>query len=280
MMSVPVDHHYLPQFYLSRWTRGGKLYRYVRPVAGRPVHQKKVSPRGTGYQAHLYAYSNCHNPEHKQRLELDFFRHVDDRAAVALRKLDAGERGSAIDKAGLIQFVLSLMHRSPVRIQHLRKELSHRMSDVRDFTASDSGHAAMIADHINDLLSDLCSSREMIEFIYGMTVYRIEASGKGALLTCDMPLLLSQGLKREDGFIMFPYAPDKLAIFAHNERTAWAFSSQDGTALIHAINYSMALQARHVVIASDSSARGFIERRFDPYAPPLPDDGLHRWVVP
>lgn len=280
MMSVPVNHHYLPQFYLSRWTRGEKLYRYVRPVAGRRVHQKKVSPRGIGYQANLYAYSDGQSPEHKQRRELDFFRQVDERAAVALTKLDAGERGSAIDKAGLIQFVLSLMHRSPVRIQLLRKELSLRMSDVRHFDASDSGHAAMIADHVNDLLSDLCSSREMIEFIYGMTVYRIEALGQGALLTCDMPLLLSQGLKREDGFIMFPYAPNKLAILAHNERTAWAFSSQDGTALIHAINDSLALQARHVMIASDSSARGLIEQRFDPYAPPPPGDGLHRWVVP
>ncbi|GAC1612917.1 MAG: DUF4238 domain-containing protein [Novosphingobium sp.] len=279
-MSVPVDHHYLPQFYLSRWTRGGKLYRYVRPVAGRPVHQKKVSPRAIGYQPHLYAYSDGDSPEHKQRLELDFFRHVDDRAAVALTKLDAGECGSAIDKAGLIQFVLSLMHRSPVRIQHLREELSKRMSDVSDFDASDSRHATMIADHVNDLLSDLCSSQEMIEFIYGMTVYRIEARGKGTLLTCDMPLLLSQGIKRDDGFIMFPYAPNKLAIFAHNERTAWAFSSQDGTALINAVNDSLALQARHVVIASDSSGREFIEQRFAPYAPPPPGDGLHRWVVP
>jgi len=279
-MSVPVDHHYLPQFYLSRWTRGGKLYRYVRPVAGRPVHQKKVSPRATGYQAHLYAYSDGDTPEQRQRLELDFFRHVDDRAAVALMKLDAGQRGSAIDKAGLIQFVLSLMHRSPLRIQHLRNELSQRMSDVCDFDQSDRGHAAMVADHVNDLLRELCSSREMIEFIYRMKVYRIEAQGKCAMLTCDMPLLLSQGLKREDGFIMFPYAPDKLAIFAHSERTAWAFSSQDGTALINAINDSLVLQARHVMIASNSSARGFIEQRFDPFAPPPPGDGLHRWVVP
>jgi hypothetical protein len=280
MMSVPVDHHYLPQFYLSRWTRGGKLYRFVRPVPGRPVHQKKVSPRGTGYQTDLYAYSDGESPEHRQRLELDFFQRVDDRAAVALQKLDAGERGSAIDKAGLIQFVLSLMHRSPVRIQNLRDELSQRMSDVRDFDSRDPAHAAMISDHVNDLLSELCSSRDMVGFIYGMTVYRIETRGEGALLTCDMPLLLSQGLKREDGFIMFPYAPDKLAIFAQKERTAWAFSSQDGTALIHAINDSLALQARHVMIASNSSARGFIEQRFDPYAPPPPGDGLHRWVVP
>jgi Protein of unknown function (DUF4238) len=120
-MSVPVDHHYLPQFYLLRWTRAGKLYRYVRPFTGWPVYQKKVSPRGTGYQPHLYTYSDGYSPEHKVRLELDFFRHVDDRASTALTKLDAGERGSAIDKAGLIQFVLSLIHRSPARIQHLRR---------------------------------------------------------------------------------------------------------------------------------------------------------------
>ncbi len=154
------------------------------------------------------------------------------------------------------------------------------MSDVRDFDSNDPGHSAMVADHANDLLSELCSSREMIEFIGAMTVYRIAVRGEGTLLTCDMPLLLSQGLKREDGFIMFPYAPDKLAIFAHNERTAWAFSSQDGTALIHAINDSLSLQARHVIIASDISARGIIEQRFNPYAPPPPGDGLSRWVVP
>lgn len=277
---MPVDHHYLPQFYLSRWTRGGKLYRFVRPVPNRPVHQRKVSPRGIGYQPNLYAYSEGENPEHRQRLELDFFQRVDARAAVALKKLDARERGSATDKAGLIQFVLSLMHRSPVRIQHLRDQLSQRMSNAREFDPRDPCNSAMIADHVNDLLRELCSSREMIEFIYEMSVYRIEARGEGALLTCDMPLLLSQGLKRRDGFIMFPYAPKMLAIFAHSERTALAFSSQDGTALIDGINDALARQAKHVVIASNSCARELIERNFDPYAPSPPGDGLHRWVVP
>lgn len=279
-MSVPVDHHYLPQFYLSRWTRGGKLYRFVRPVVGQPVHQKKVSPRSVGYERNLYAYSDGQSPEHKQRLELDFLRHIDERAAVALAKLDAGERGSAIDKAGLIQFVLSMMHRSPVRIKTLREELSHRMSDVREFNGSNPAHGAMIADNVNDLLCDLCSSLEMIEFIFDMRVYRIQVGGRGALITSDMPLLLSPALKQEDGYIMFPYAPDKLAIFAHSEHTAWAFSSQDGTALINAINNSVATQARHVVISSDSSARGQIEEWFDPSAPMPAGDGLQRWVVP
>ncbi|WP_158586871.1 DUF4238 domain-containing protein [Aurantiacibacter zhengii] len=279
-MSVPIDHHYLPQFYLRRWTRGEKLYRYVRPRKGSAIHQKKVTPAAVGYQPHLYAYSDGTDEADRQRLETRFFQLIDDRAAAALAKVEEGQRGTAIDRVGLVQFLLSLLHRSPTRIEHLRDELAERMKSVPGFDASDPAQIMRIADSINDLLSDLISSRDMVPFVAEMRVFRVDVEAKVKLLTCDIPLMQSHGIKRPDAFLMLPYAPNRLLILAHDERVALSFSSQEKEALANAVNDAVVKQARQVVIASNDEARAFIEARFDPFSPPPPENGLLTWAAP
>ena len=279
-MSIPRDHHYLPQFYTGRWTVAGKVYRYVRPTPSGSLHQKNVAPAAVGYRRDLYAYSVAASEMSRQRLELEFFQAIDDRAAVALTKLDNSERGSVIDKVGLVQFVISLLHRSPSRIENLRTELEARMSDVRHFDPSNSIHQELIRDQINDLLTELISSTDVVRLIAHMKVFRIEVVAKHRLLTGDLPLMLSQGIAQPLGFLMFPYAPTKIAIIAHEEGVAAAFSTQDPDALAKAINDAVVTQAREVVIASDERSRRFIENRFAKNPEPIPGDGLMRWVVP
>ena len=40
-----------------------------------------------------------------------------------------------------------------------------------------------------------------------MKVFRIGVSSKHKLLTCDLPLMMSQGIAQPQGFLMFPYSP-------------------------------------------------------------------------
>lgn len=281
-MSIPIDHHYLPEFYLRRWTRTGKLYRYVRPVENAKLHQKKVAPSAVAYQPHLYSYSSGESDFERTRLEHSYFQQIDDRAAKALVKLENMERGSVIDHVGLVQFVISLLHRSPRRIEHLRQELTDRMLDVEEFDPKRDSDRNMIRDHVNDLLADLISSDTMIPEILGMKVFRVPVYARRKLLTCDIPIMLSQGTRNKGAFIMLPYAPDRLIIFAHEEEVALAFSTQDHEALANAINDAIVRQAQQVVIATDDVERAFIDDRFNPFMPPdgAGYDGLVRWLVP
>lgn len=279
-MSVPVDHHYLPQFYLRRWTRGGRLYRYVRPVADQPVHQKRVSPAAIAYERDLYAYSTGSTESERQRLEREILQRIDDRAAKAFAKIETLSQGSAVEHVGLVQFLLSLLHRSPSRLLHLRDELSARMADVPLFDPSSKEHQDLVRDQTNDLLTDLISSDETIPFMVRMKVYHVPIRSSEKLITGDLPLMLSDGIARPDAFLMLPYAPDKLIILAHNENAALAFSTQDPNALVQALNDAVARQARHVIIASDPSSRQLIEGLFDPFGKPVGGDGYLRWQVP
>lgn len=279
-MSIPREHHYLPQFYTARWATEGTMVRYARPAPDGSLHAKSVMPRAIGKQRDLYAFSTAANEAERQRLELEYFQPIDGRAAVALQKLDAGVPGSVTDKVGLVQFVISLMHRSPSRIKHLQAELSAKMIGTADFDPNNPKHQTMISDHINHLLSDLISSQNVVHLIAGMKVFRIEVQSRHKLLTGDIPLMLSQGLAHPLGFLMFPYAPNRVAIFAHDEGIARAFSSQDNDVLARALNDAVVRQAKEFVIAADDQSKRFVENRYLKDPEPVKGDGLLRWQAP
>lgn len=183
------------------------MVRYVRPRPNALLHEKTVFPSAIGKARDLYAYSVGASEVERQRLELQLFGPIDLRAAEALQKIEAGQPGSNAEKTGLVKFVLSLQLRSPSRIAHLRKDLADRMIGVADFDARDPAHQAMIADQINDLLSEIISSEKIMQAVTEMKVFRIGVSSKHKLLTCDLPLMMSQGIAQPQGFLMFPYSP-------------------------------------------------------------------------
>jgi len=279
-MSIPREHHFLPRFYTARWASGGSMFRYVRPIPDAPLHSKIVVPKAIGKARDLYAYSSGTTEEQRQRLELQLFGPIDHRAAEALKKIDASQFGSSTDKVGLVQFALSLQFRSPSRISDMRNELAARMTGVADFNASEPAHETMIADHVNDLLSDMISSKNIIHLVAGMKVFRIDLDSKYKLLTCDLPLMMSQGIAQPQGFLMFPYSPHNLAIFAHDERVATAFSTQEPDVLVNGLNDAVVRQAREFVIAADDRSKRFIEKRFLKNSELIPGDGMMRWKVP
>ena len=79
---------------------------------------------------------------------------------------------------------------------------------------------------------------------------------------------------------MFPYSPHNLAIFAHDERVATAFSTQEPDVLVNGLNDAIVRQAREFVIAADDRSKRFIEIRFLQSSEPIPGDGMMRWNVP
>lgn len=256
------------------------MVRYVRPRPNDPLHGKTVVPKAIGKARDLYAYSAGNTEQERQRLELQLFGPIDHRAAEALQKIDSGLPGSSTDKVGLVQFVLSLQYRSPSRIADLRSDLAMRMTGVADFSVHDPANHTMIADHVNDLLSDMISAEKTISLVAGMKVFRIDVHSKHRLLTCDLPLMMSQGIAQPQGFLMFPYSPHRLAIFAHNEKVAAAFSTQEPDVLAKAINDAVVRQARELIVAADHRSKRFVENRFLKNLEPISGDGMMRWSVP
>lgn len=279
-VSIPRDHHYLPQFYTARWATDGTVVRYSRPGPTAALYRRKAAPKAVGWSRDLYAYSQGATEEERQRLELKLFSPIDHRGGEALLKLDAGEPGSAIDKVGLVQLVLSLQHRSPSRIAHMRNDLIERMADVRSFDADNPRHRSMVADQINDLLLELIYSESIVGAVAKMKVFRIDVESKHSLLTCDLPLMMSNGIVQPQGFLMFPYSPKRVAILAHDARVAEAFSSQEPNVLAKSLNDAVVRQAREIVIAAEVHSKRFVDNRFLKNSEPITGDGMMRWEVP
>ena len=88
-MNEPINHHYVPVFYLSRWVGTDRcLCRFSRPY-GHEVKAKRVAPKGTAFEPRLYETRGL-PPEQAQTMERDFIAKLDSDAADALALIEAG----------------------------------------------------------------------------------------------------------------------------------------------------------------------------------------------
>src|ERR1700728_2171620 len=111
-MSDPIDHHYLPVFYLSRWTGvDGCVCRFSRPN-GTNVKAKRVVPKGTAFEPMLY-----------EGMEREFMARVDTEAAEALNLLERGtpENGwNSRMRSAWSRFLHTQLLRAPEDMAQLR----------------------------------------------------------------------------------------------------------------------------------------------------------------
>lgn len=281
-MSVPEKHHYLPRWYIERWSSAGQVFRFLRPRGpGDRLHSKPVAPSAIAYVPNLYALPTEDCPVARQRLELDFYQRMDDRAAVAFDKIDREQQGSHEDRVAFAQFVLSLPLRNPAHIEHTRKELRRRVIDYAD----DERFNDYLTAEVNKLIAEAIQSPQSIDILARMRVFKIGFQNAAVpLLTSDRPTLLSKDIPSEDGFVVFPYAPSKLIVLANDPEVASAFYTQQTDDLIRAINDAVVSQAEQVVIGRDESCQQFIDERFlktDRFQRGAVDEnGMVRWRSP
>lgn len=82
-MSNPVDHHFIPAFFLAQWLNAnGKLIEYT--IKHGKLIPKSVGPRATGYESNLYSFPEL-PPDAAEFLEAVFFNYADRVAADALQ---------------------------------------------------------------------------------------------------------------------------------------------------------------------------------------------------
>jgi hypothetical protein len=82
-MNPPLDHHFIPAFFLAQWTdANGKLIEYTKR-AGKVI-AKPVGPRATGFERELYSFPEL-PADAAQFIEQKFFDYAVRVAADALQ---------------------------------------------------------------------------------------------------------------------------------------------------------------------------------------------------
>jgi len=263
-MNIPRAHHFLPQFYLDRWARDGKLYRYIRPLgADGKLHGAWKPPRAVAYERDLYHLPDIEDPAESQALEMRFFQQIDDRAAKALARFDRGEHGTTEERVALSQFMVSLLHRSPSRLQAIRGELAKqsRGAPFEGLEGEAFDHA--LKSTSNRLLNALVESADASSVVSQFQTFGIDVTdARRTLLASDRPITVSAMLIAPDAFMILPYAPHRLLVLARDPRVAQAFASQDATVLVEGINQAVVEQSMDVVIAADANATAMVDRLF------------------
>lgn len=267
-MSIPTDHHYLPQFYLQAWAASGKLVEFSRPF--RDVVSTSRSPKGTGFQPSLYSLPLEDDPHRREQIELGHMNLIDRGGAAAYRELIAGRVQELDDapRSAWALFVNSLLFRTPARLSWLdeqirgaeftfpEQERTDPESDSKGPTGNDLSVARM------SLMIEMIGSRQLGQGICGM-VWTVLAlpSLKHGLLTSDDPIMMSNGMDRADSFLLLPLGPRHLFVAGATERAVWAFTSQLPRDLERAINSSIVEQAERIVIGHHSGHQRFVEAR-------------------
>jgi len=281
-MSEPIDHHYLPIFYLRQWGNpDGRVIRYYRPY--KAVVATPVSPSRTGYEPWLYTLEG-RPPDQRQMIETEFMpRTVDTPAAPVLEKLTARRSNSLSrdEKSSWIRFLLSLHYRNPETLSGIQAKLGALLSaamaekpdeyttikegsDPPTLTEWVSQHDSQMIPNAGKLMMpQLIDSRNVGQLIFEFHWWTVDfTASRVSLLTSDRPLVMTNGLQKERCVIALPLSP-RLAFFASKDpQTVRTSIERTGmTAAARALNESVVMQAAKHVYGVDCAHLRFAENR-------------------
>lgn len=287
-MSDPIDHHYLPVFFLKQWARqDGKVIRYHRPHG--PVVAHPISPRSTGYEPRLYSLTEC-PPGRSQLIERDFMAPAVDSPAAEVLQLLLARRTLELSndaKCSWARFLMSLLLRNPEKIAELqrkgRKQIEesltmnpHEYEALRgpndpatllEWTETQANYLLENAGKLSlpSLIDNPKIGNEIINFKWFTSEF---SQSQFSLLASDRPLVMTTGLQRAGCVIALPLGP-RLAFFAARDRSLieHVVQRRSSTELARALNGSVVSQAYRHVYGIDSSQLRFVERNLQKVAP-------------
>lgn len=283
-MSDPDKHHYLPVFYLSRWSQpDGKVIRYYRPHHA--VVASPIAPKNTGYEHGLYRLEG-HAPEAQNILEKDFMAPiVDDLAARALDALFERDNSKLTPehRQAWTRFVMSLHVRNPEKVEHITNQADRALrqsllADPGEYEAVrgagdpptlvewvEQESPEKLSDFGKELLPGIIMHQPTSDAITRMRWWTIDiADGLPDLLTCDRPVYMSHGVMDEMCFIALPLSPRFVFIATRSQSTFDRVMSRGIKAVTKAINESMVTQAEKYVYGAHNRHLRFVENRLKP----------------
>lgn len=288
-MSDPVNHHYLPIFYLSQWCGAdGRLFRFHRPH--KTIVCSDTTPKYTGYEPHLYRTgSENYQPEDRVWLETDYLSpKVDAPAATALQyllKLKSYEALPCTVKQDWCRFIQSLLARSPEQVrrskivgeQCLKDELAARPEEYEGISSEND--PCTLGDYVQqtrpeclsdvglEILPDVIAFQSARKALMNMHWRVVDFSNAGVpLFTSDHPVIFPLGgILNKDGtcngecILVMPLSPSRALFACHvqNKANSLALLSDDKTAA--EINITVVRSATQNVYSSDCKDLEFVQ---------------------
>ena len=275
----PQKHHYIPQFYLRPWVNAdGKLEEYGRVPPSNQIRSRRRGTLSTGYVPNLYTLPGTTNAT-RQNVERLFFGTVDTDAALARRKLLAGDTLSEIDRYRWARFILSLILRNPEEVNKLKARVNQIYdqpdSEIQEqYTQVRASHFPATVEEafrqqfpeapdrtailINaQLIQDQKVMRTVAEMMW--SVIRTEGASR-RLLTSDRRVVMTNGLMRPDGHICLPIGPRHLFVACTIESMMERFHRLPKSKLVRECNAQLIGQARLHVYGWDKSELATVRR--------------------
>lgn len=282
-MSDPVDHHYLPVFYLNRWLgNDGKLCRFSRPH-GDKVVSKRVSPKGTAYEEHLYSMRTPNGPPIAD-MERDFMSRMDSEAAEALNLLEQGLREVKWERrlrSAWSRFVWAQSIRTPSEIAQLKSSVKEAWSEaipgLQEAYEAESPEGApesvdewlaTLDPHTEDRFALAIARRSMDhsgigQIINNMRWRVLDFEGCGIpLLTSDRPVWMTTTLAEPDAFIFMPIGPTRLFVATRETQTMLRIAAQDRRQQAKNMNKTTVRHAVKFVFGVDDKMTAFVQKHF------------------
>lgn len=249
-MSQPLRHHYVPVFYLKPWTgEDGRLCEFSTPH--RILRAKRKHPSATGYVDGLYTVPGL-PPEDAQFVERDFMKAVDNWAAQAARvflKHNSAEVSlTRSQQVGWARFLYAAMLRTPEQIFNMAVQAKTKYQ-------YDSP--------VQQLLPEFINSVAVIQALTEMSFHTIKLDNtKHTLLTSDRPIVMTEGIKVPDAYLMIPISPQILFMAVREKKTAEKYVAMPPNKLVEAMNDRVCSQSRKFVYGVDDSQYRFVQNRF------------------
>lgn len=279
-MNEPRNHHYIPEFYLSRWARAdGRVAVFSRPRFKVSVSWR--TPEYTGYEPGLYSLVGA-SPEVAQILEKIFMaRVIDDEAAKALAfVIDHKGRGMTADHAvRIVHFILSLRARHPAAIDLIRREgervlLAELESDPSQYEAlrgpDDPPDLKTFAMQRFSLkiqnfgllqLPELITNKDFVLRVSGMHWRMVDCSSAGIdLVTGDRPAYIKGSLIEGQCLVLLPASPTLLLVLATDVHLLNAATRGRPPDVVRRANIACISHAAQRVYATGERHRPAIEK--------------------
>jgi Protein of unknown function (DUF4238) len=280
-MSEPLDHHYLPIFFLSRWAgHDGRVCRFSKP-AGNEVKAKRVSLRGTAFERGLYEIRGL-PPELAQTMEKDFMARLDASAAQALELLESGlpeKDWKSGPRSSWSRFMLTQMLRTPEDVAQLKSSVKQdwakavpeleeiytaRRSVTDPLTVGEYLKAQNPAEEDEFALSiarTLMDHPNIGQSLNNMHWQVLDVSNDDfSLLTSDRPIWMTLSITEEDAFISMPIGPRKLFTAAVNSSTQMRLRERSREQLVKEVNKLTTQHAVRFVYGLDDKALPFVQK--------------------
>jgi hypothetical protein len=280
-MNEPIDHHYVPVFYLSRWAGSdGCICRFSRPH-GDEVKAKRVVPKGTAFEPRLYETRGL-PPERAQTVETNFMAKLDSDAAEALAFLEAGtaeKEWTGAARNSWSRFLVAQGLRSPRDIAQLKSSVSQEWNKEaqklrENYAARRSANdPATLEEYMaqqNPAYEDefalsiacmLMEHEKICHLLNGMHWCVLNVPQECyPLLTSDHPVWMTATLAKDDDFLMMAIGPRRLFTATIKPETQRRLQAKRRSELVKAVNKITVQHAERFVYGQTDDMLPFVQK--------------------